>query len=77
MDCSNSQEDQEEQDNLIQMVESHDLIEFGMIPEFVGRFPIVVPFHSLTEEMLVTILVQPSNALVSQYEALFQMDQVS
>ena len=58
------------------MIEAQDLIEFGMIPEFVGRFPALVPFHSLTEEMLVRILTEPKNALVPQYQMLFGMDKV-
>ena len=57
-------------------VEAQDLIEFGMIPEFVGRFPALVPFHSLTEEMLVRILTEPKNALVPQYQMLLGMDKV-
>lgn len=47
-----------------------------MIPEFVGRFPVVVPFHSLTEHMLMLILTEPKNALVPQYQMLFDMDKV-
>ena len=47
-----------------------------MIPEFVGRFPVVVPFHSLDEEMLIRILTEPRNALIPQYQALFSMDKV-
>merc|ERR1712073_238639 len=46
------------------------------IPEFVGRFPVLVPFHSLTEQMLVRILTEPKNALVPQYQMLFGMDKV-
>ena len=57
-------------------MEAQDLIEFGMIPEFVGRFPALVPFHSLTEDMLVRILTEPKNALVPQYQMLFGMDKV-
>ena len=57
-------------------VEAQDLIEFGMIPEFIGRFPVLVPFHSLTEGMLVRILTEPKNALVPQYQILFGMDKV-
>ncbi|KAG0421419.1 hypothetical protein HPB47_002679 [Ixodes persulcatus] len=45
-----------------------------MIPEFVGRFPVLVPFHSLSEDMLVQILTEPRNALVPQYQMLFGMD---
>jgi len=69
--------DNEERDVLLSQVEARDLIEFGMIPEFVGRFPVVVPFHNLTESMLVSILTEPRNALVPQYKALFNMDKVS
>jgi len=58
-------------------VEARDLIEFGMIPEFVGRFPILIPFHSLSEAMLVQVLIEPKNALVPQYQKLFHMDMVT
>ena len=51
--------------------------EFGMIPEFVGRFPALVPFHSLNESMLVRILTEPKNALIPQYQMLFGMDKVN
>lgn len=71
-----SDSDIEEKDALLRAVEARDLIEFGMIPEFVGRFPVVVPFHSLTEEMLIQILTEPQNALVPQYQMLFSMDKV-
>ncbi|XP_028812325.1 caseinolytic mitochondrial matrix peptidase chaperone subunit Xa isoform X1 [Denticeps clupeoides] len=64
----------EEKDRLLQLVETRDLIEFGMIPEFVGRLPVVVPLHSLDEDMLVRILTEPRNALVPQYQTLFSMD---
>jgi len=65
-----------ERDKYLQECEARDLIEFGMIPEFVGRLPIVVAFHSLNEDMLVRILTEPRNAYVPQYQALFQMDKV-
>ncbi|XP_036961924.1 ATP-dependent Clp protease ATP-binding subunit clpX-like, mitochondrial isoform X2 [Acanthopagrus latus] len=64
----------EEKDRLLKLVEARDLIEFGMIPEFVGRLPVVVPLHSLDEETLVRILTEPRNAVVPQYQALFSMD---
>lgn len=72
----NISDDLVEKDNLLKSVEARDLIEFGMIPEFVGRFPVIVPFHSLTEDMLVLILTEPQNALVPQYQMLFSMDKV-
>lgn len=64
----------EEKDRLLRIVEARDLIEFGMIPEFVGRLPVVVPLHSLDEETLVRILTEPRNAVLPQYKALFNMD---
>jgi ATP-dependent Clp protease ATP-binding subunit ClpX len=65
-----------ERDKYLQECEARDLIEFGMIPEFVGRLPVVVAFHSLNEDMLVRILTEPRNAYVPQYQALFQLDKV-
>merc|ERR1719192_2857723 len=73
---SSEAEDQKERDSYMSVVEAQDLIEFGMIPEFVGRFPVLVPFHSLTEQMLVRILTEPKNALVPQYQMLFGIDKV-
>ena len=64
-------------DAMLKAVEARDLIEFGMIPEFIERFPVLVPFHSLTEDMLIQILTEPSNALLPQYQKLFSMDEVS
>ena len=53
-----------------------DLRKFGMIPEFLGRLPIIFSLESLTEDMLVRILHEPKNAILSQYEALLAMDEV-
>ena len=61
---------------MLKSVEARDLIEFGMIPEFVGRFPVLVPFHSLSEDMLIQILTEPQNALLPQFQMLFSMDKV-
>uniref|UniRef100_A0A336MCJ2 CSON015202 protein n=1 Tax=Culicoides sonorensis TaxID=179676 RepID=A0A336MCJ2_CULSO len=69
-------DDQKERDANLRKVQARDLVEFGMIPEFVGRFPVLVPFHSLDVDMLVRILTEPRNALVPQYRALLGMDQV-
>ncbi len=69
-------EENMERDKMLQACEARDLIEFGMIPEFVGRLPIILGFHSLTEDMLVRILTEPRNALVPQYQALLSMDKV-
>ena len=68
--------EEEHRDTLLRLVEPRDLMAYGMIPEFVGRFPIVVSLSSLDRDALVEVLTQPKNALVSQYMALFEMDQV-
>lgn len=74
--ATSAEEDNAEKDAYLKQVEARDLIEFGMIPEFVGRFPVLVPFHSLNTELLVRILTEPRNALVPQYQMLFSMDKV-
>src|SRR5690606_24306134 len=61
---------------VLREVEPEDLIRFGLIPEFVGRLPAVATLESLDEAALVTILVEPKNALVKQYSKLFQMEGV-
>ena len=58
-------------------VQPEDLIRFGMIPEFVGRLPVVATLHELTEEELVKIMLEPKNALVKQYQKLFGMENVT
>jgi ATP-dependent Clp protease ATP-binding subunit ClpX len=57
-------------------VEPEDLIKFGLIPELVGRLPVVATLGELTEDALVQILTEPKNALVKQYQKLFAMDSV-
>ena len=59
---------------LLAQVTADDLIEFGMIPEFVGRLPILAPLDPLTEDAMIEILTQPRNALVKQYRKLFDME---
>ena len=61
---------------LFQQVQPHDLLKFGIIPELVGRLPVITSLRSLTEEDLVRILTEPKNALCKQYEQLFQLDHV-
>ncbi|KAE9541224.1 hypothetical protein AGLY_004469 [Aphis glycines] len=65
-----------ERDGLLKKVEPRDLIQFGMIPEFVGRFPVLVPFHSLNRNLLVQILTEPKNSTVKQFKLLFGLDKV-
>src|SRR3974390_419565 len=62
---------------LLQHVEPEDLLKFGMIPEFIGRLPIVTALEELDESALMSILSQPKNALVKQYRKLFDLDGVS
>lgn len=57
-------------------IQPHDLIQYGLIPELVGRLPVVVGLNPLDEEALVNILVEPKNALVKQYKLLFEYDNV-
>lgn len=61
---------------LLEKIETEDLLKFGLIPEFVGRVPVVVSLHELDEETLVKILREPKNALIRQYQKLFTMDGV-
>lgn len=62
--------------SLLDKVEPSDLIKFGLIPEFVGRLPVVSSLHELQEYELVKILTEPKNALIKQYQALFHLDKV-
>ncbi|CAN4085718.1 unnamed protein product [Withania somnifera] len=62
--------------SLLETVESSDLISYGLIPEFVGRFPILVSLSALTEDQLVQVLTEPKNALGKQYKKMFQMNGV-
>src|SRR5579883_1222050 len=59
---------------LLSKVTSDDLIEFGMIPEFIGRLPVLAPLDPLDEDSLIRILTEPRNALVRQYQKLFEME---
>ena len=70
-----SSEDKNE-DDLISAVEPQDLLKFGLIPEFIGRVPVIVTLQSLNREMLKRILTEPKNALVKQYQKLLSYDGV-
>ncbi len=61
---------------ILRDVEPEDLLKFGLIPEFVGRLPVVATLEDLDEEALVEILTKPKNALVKQYQRLFEMEDV-
>nr|GLL28237.1 CLP protease regulatory subunit CLPX1, mitochondrial-like isoform X2 [Ipomoea trifida] len=62
--------------SLLETVESSDLISYGLIPEFVGRFPVLVSLSALTENELVQVLTEPKNALGKQYKKMFRMNNV-
>ena len=69
--------DQRDISQLLGDLEPEDLIKFGLIPEFIGRLPIIATLEDLDEEALVRILTEPKNALTKQYKALFDMDGVN
>jgi ATP-dependent Clp protease ATP-binding subunit ClpX len=60
----------------LKKLENQDLLKFGMIPEFIGRLPVITTFSELDEDMLIRIMTQPKNAIVKQFESLMKMDGV-
>lgn len=66
----------EEEKNILTKAEPEDIIKFGIIPELIGRLPIIAPLHDLNEEDLVKILKEPKNSLVKQYQKLLSLDKV-
>ena len=69
--------DEYEQDpNILSKATTEDLRNFGMIPEFLGRLPVIVSLQSLTKELLVKILKEPKNAILKQYIRLLELDEV-
>jgi ATP-dependent Clp protease ATP-binding subunit ClpX len=71
-----SRDSHEHMDELLKEVEPEDLIKYGLIPEFVGRLPVVATLEELDEDALVEILLEPKNALTKQYQKLFEMEGV-
>ena len=65
-----------EDDNLLAKVQPEDLLKFGLIPEFIGRLPVMVTLEELSEEALIRIIKEPKNALLKQYKKLLEMDGV-
>jgi ATP-dependent Clp protease ATP-binding subunit ClpX len=63
-------------DELLTHVAPDDLLEYGLIPEFVGRLPLIVPLHSLDKQAMMAILTEPKNALVKQFQRFFALDGV-
>jgi ATP-dependent Clp protease ATP-binding subunit ClpX len=70
------EKDEENKKDILSTVEPEDVIKFGLIPELVGRLPIIVPLQDLTEEDLVNILSEPKNSIVKQYQKLFGLDKI-
>ncbi|MBK19001.1 MAG: ATP-dependent Clp protease ATP-binding subunit ClpX [Rhodospirillaceae bacterium] len=68
--------DERKTGEILREIEPEDLLKFGLIPEFVGRLPVIATLEELEEEALVEILVKPKNALVKQYSTLFEMEEV-
>ncbi|MCI9137311.1 MAG: ATP-dependent Clp protease ATP-binding subunit ClpX [Lachnospiraceae bacterium] len=66
----------DKEENLLHRAEVEDIRKYGMIPEFLGRLPIIFALDALTEDMLVRILTEPKNAIVRQYQKLLAMDEV-
>ncbi len=64
------------QDNVLKNLQPQDLLKYGLIPEFVGRLPVTVTLDNLDEEALLRIMKEPKNALVKQYQYLFELDNV-
>ncbi len=69
--------DERKTGEILREIEPEDLLKFGLIPEFVGRLPVIATLEELEEKALVEILVKPKNALVKQYSTLFEMENVS
>lgn len=67
---------QYDKNKILKLVQTEDLIKFGLIPEFIGRMPIVVTLSSLNESSLMKVLCKPKNALIKQYKKLFELEKV-
>ena len=67
----------EAKQSLMKQVETEDLIEFGMIPQFIGRLPVTAVLDPLTEDDLVRVLTEPKNAIIKQYQKFFQMEEAA
>lgn len=65
-----------EDKNIFDNTTPHDLLKYGLIPELIGRMPVICTLHELSEEALIDILTEPKNAIVKQYQKLFEMDGV-
>jgi ATP-dependent Clp protease ATP-binding subunit ClpX len=66
----------ERDEDLLQFIQPEDLLKYGLIPELIGRIPVVAPLHSLNDEAMKSILTEPKNAIIKQYKKLFLMEGV-
>ncbi|MDZ7832757.1 MAG: ATP-dependent Clp protease ATP-binding subunit ClpX [Desulfobacterales bacterium] len=64
-------------DDVLPMVQTEDFLKYGFIPEFIGRLPVIAPLHELPEAALIRILQEPKNALIKQYQKLFEIEGVT
>ena len=67
---------QKRTDQLLQEVQPEDLLKFGLIPEFIGRLPVISTLNELTQKDLIRILVEPRDAIIKQYQKLFELEGV-
>jgi ATP-dependent Clp protease ATP-binding subunit ClpX len=68
--------DKKEDDELLKFIQPEDLLKYGLIPELIGRIPVVAPLHQLSENAMRSILTDPKNAILKQYKKLFLMENV-
>lgn len=71
-----TKKDNHDFEKTLESLESEDLVKYGLIPEFVGRLPVIATLHELNEDALIDILTRPKNALTKQFHALFKMENV-
>jgi len=71
-----SQTEDKSTSEILKSVETEDLVKYGLIPEFVGRLPVIATLSELDEDALIEILTQPKNALTKQYQQLFEIEDV-
>ncbi len=77
VDTASTHSEDKEKGDLLQLVTPDDLVEFGMIPEFIGRLPVIAALRPLPVEALVRVLTEPKNALVRQYQRQFELENAS
>lgn len=73
---ANKGKDRKTYSEIIAKVQQPDLLKYGLIPEFVGRFPVIATLSELKEEMMISVLTKPQNALIKQYQKIFELDNV-